>query len=290
MISVIGDIILDKYDYCSNRTNPESSAPCYTVEYTEYKPGGAGNVAANLSSLGSNSKIIGVVGEDPFGTMMENILDKYNITNGLIKDNERNTIVKERILSSSDGRYHYRKDIEKKIYINHLHVKEIIDSTKNSNFILVSDYNKGTISEQLMVELKKLNIPIIVDPKPNHKDFYKNVFMVKPNGNEVREMAGLSDDIDSAKKLRDELETNILLTRSEKGIFYAGLDEEFNLPTRSKKVLDVTGAGDTVVATFVHFLQKGFTIRNCVELANKAAGVAIQYPGCYQVREEEILD
>jgi rfaE bifunctional protein kinase chain/domain len=289
LISVIGDLILDKYDYCSNRLNPESSAPCYTVEYTEYKPGGAGNVAANLSTLGSEARIVGVVGDDASASILENILEKYNIRSCLIKDSQRNTIVKERILAISDGRYHYRKDIEKKIYINEYHANEIIDQVKDSEYLLVSDYNKGTISENLMDELKSLKIPIIVDPKPNHKLFYKNVFLVKPNSSEVKEMTGKSDDMEAAKYLRDELETNILLTRSEKGIFFAGLQEEFNLPTRSKKVFDVTGAGDTVIATFTHFLRKGYAIRDCVEIANKAAGIAIQYPGCYQIKESELL-
>ncbi|MCX7997362.1 MAG: bifunctional ADP-heptose synthase [Leptospiraceae bacterium] len=289
MIAVIGDLILDKYDYCSNRQNPESSAPCYTVEKTEYKPGGAGNVACNLVSLGSECLLVSVVGEDANAKLLEELLESFSIQVHLIKDKERSTIVKERVLSITDGRYHYRKDIEKKIYIDSSHVEEIIEMVHNVQGVLISDYNKGTISEKLMQELKKLGIPIIVDPKPNHKDFYKDVFLVKPNRAEVREMTSLQDDIEAAKSLSQELNANVLLTRSEDGIYYYSPKEEFLFPTISKKVFDVTGAGDTVIATFTHFYFKGYKIEDCVRLANKAGGVAIQYPGCYHVKEKDIL-
>lgn len=289
MIAVIGDLILDKYDYCSNRPNPESSAPCYTVEKTEYKPGGAGNVACNLASLGSQCLFVSVVGEDENAKLLEQLLKSFSIQVNLIRDSERSTIVKERVLSIIDGRYHYRKDIEKKIYIGSSHVEEIIDLVRNVQIILVSDYNKGTISENLMQELKKLNLPIVVDPKPNHKDFYKDVFVVKPNRSEVREMTQLQDDIEAAKKLHKELNANILLTRSEDGIYYYSKEEEFLFPTVSKKVFDVTGAGDTVIATFTHFYSKGYKIEDCVRLANKAGGVAIQYPGCYHIQEKDLI-
>ncbi len=289
MITVIGDLILDKYDYCSNRPNPESSAPCYTVEYTEYKPGGAGNVAANLVSLGSKCKLVSVVGDDVNSTLLKNILSEFQIEYKLILDPNRSTIVKERVISVSDGRYHYRKDIEKKIYIDSFHVQEIIDIAKDSKLILISDYNKGTISKELMEELKTLSIPIFVDPKPNHKEFYKNISLIKPNVLEVKEMTGIADEKEAARQLSKELNTNVLLTRSEKGIFFTGLEEEYEFPTVAKKVFDVTGAGDTVVAAFTHFYLKNFPIKDCVKLANKAASIAIQYPGCYQVKEEEIL-
>jgi bifunctional ADP-heptose synthase (sugar kinase/adenylyltransferase) len=111
MIGIIGDVLLDKYDYCSNRENPESSAPCYVVERTEYKPGGAGNVAANVSSLGSKSILVSVIGNDDNARILENILQGMNTH--LIRDSKRPTIVKERVMSVQDGRYHFRKDIEK---------------------------------------------------------------------------------------------------------------------------------------------------------------------------------
>ena len=288
-ITVIGDVMLDKYDYCRNRDNPESSAPCYTVERTEYKPGGAGNVAANLAKLGSNLELISVIGDDFSSNELRGILNHLSIPNRLIIDPKRPTIVKERTLSISDGRYHYRKDIERKEYISSNHVLEIV-SLIDSDLIIVSDYNKGVISERLMTELKKLRIPIIVDPKPNHKDFYKDVFMITPNIKEACEMSQIKNDLEAAEWIRRELNTNVLLTRSEKGISYRGLNlEEFDLPTEAREVFDVTGAGDTVIATVAHFLNKKYPIKEAIKMANMAAGIAVGYPGCYQVSEKELL-
>ena len=162
---------------------------------------------------------------------------------------------------------------------------------QDAEIILISDYEKGTISKELMEKIKELNIPIIVDPKFNHKDFYKNVFLITPNIIEAKTLSGVDDDLLGAEALREELNCNILLTRSEKGISFFGLNNrKFDFPTSAKKVFDVTGAGDTVIATFTHFFAKGLDIKESVNLANKAAGIAVAYPGCYQIKEEEILD
>lgn len=289
-IAVIGDVMLDKYDYCSNRDNPENSAPCYRIERTEFKPGGAGNVAANLTKLGSETILIGVVGNDHYSDHLIEVLEKSGIKHFFIKDKERQTVVKERTLSSTDGRYHIRKDREQKRYIDDNHVAEIIEKIKGYDMIVVSDYNKGTVSRSLMERVISLNIPAIVDPKPIHRDFYKNVFMITPNVKEAREMAGLEDELSAAEKLKTELNTNILLTRSEHGIMYLGLDgQRIEFPADTKKVFDVTGAGDTVLASFAHFHLKGYPLEGCIKFANKAAGIAVGYPGCYQVSENEII-
>ncbi len=159
--------------------------------------------------------------------------------------------------------------------------------------ILVSDYNKGIISHDLMDKLKGFGVPIIVDPKSAHKDFYKGVFMIKPNSGEVREMTGLDDDLLAAEKLKQELDTRVLLTRGEKGISYFGIGNEskrFDIPAHKVQFFDGTGAGDVILATFAHFFAKKMPIQDCVRLANKAAGISVQFPGCYAVSEREILE
>lgn len=290
-IVVIGDVILDKYDYCINRHNPESSAPCYTVINTEYKPGGAGNVAANLASLGADFVLISVLGDDPESLILREVLEEKNIPHDLILDRERKTIVKERVLSKIDGRYHLRKDIEKKQYITQGHVQEILRKIDDAEIILISDYNKGTISKELIEGIKKLNIPIIVDPKLSHKEFYNDVFLITPNIIECKQLSGIDNAVLGAESLKEELNANIFLTRSKKGVSYFGLNgERFDFPTEAKTVFDVTGAGDTVISTFTHFFARGFEIKESIRLANKAAGIAVAHPGCYQVTEKEILD
>jgi D-glycero-beta-D-manno-heptose-7-phosphate kinase len=289
-IAVIGDVMLDKYDFCRNRDNPEGSAPCYTVEKTDYKPGGAGNVAANLVKLGSDTRLFSIVGDDFDSQRLVSVLDSLGIPHTLIKDANRPTIVKERTLSISDGRYHCRKDIEKRDYIQENHVTDIVSSLGDFGLIVVSDYNKGMISEKLMGELKKTGIPILVDPKPAHLNYYGGVFMIKPNSREAREMTGLENDVAAAEELRKELSTRVLLTRSENGSTFLDLDgTRLDVPTEAKKVFDITGAGDTVIATFAHFYSKKYSLEKCVKLANRAAGIAVAYPGCYQVSEAEVL-
>jgi len=293
-IAVVGDIMLDRYDYCKNRDNPESSAPCYTVLRVEYKPGGAGNVAANLKSLGADADLIAVVGNDFNAGLLKKVLDEKGVSTKLIIDFNRTTIVKERALSESDGRYHFRLDHEKVGEINLEHAAEVINLIRSNGYelILVSDYNKGMITRDLMKQLKETGLHIIVDPKEAHKDFYHDVFMIKPNVREVRKMAGLKNELEAAERLKNELNSSVLLTRGPDGVSYFGVDgERFDFPSQAHNgVFDVTGGGDTFIATFAHFYSKGREIKECVMLANKAAGISVGYPGCYAVSEKEVLE
>jgi len=293
-IAVVGDVMLDRYDYCKNRENPESSAPCYTVLRVEYKPGGAGNVAANLKSLGADADLIAVVGNDFHAGLLEKVLNEKGVSTRLITDSNRTTIVKERALSESDGRYHFRLDHEKTDDINLEHAAEVINLIRSNGYelILVSDYNKGMITRELMNSLKETKIPIIVDPKEAHREFYHDVFMIKPNVKEARKMAGLENEIEAGEKIKKELNSSILLTRGQDGVSYFGLDNErFDFPSQAHNgVFDVTGGGDTFIATFAHFYSKKMEIKECVKLANKAAGIAVGFPGCYSVSEKEVLE
>jgi rfaE bifunctional protein kinase chain/domain len=291
-IIVIGDVILDVYHFCHNRENPESSAPCYTITRTEYKPGGAGNVAANLARLGSECELISVVGNDSDSSVLENILDEYMIMHLLIKDNKRNTIVKERYHSASDGRYHFRADFEKREEIANNHIEGIAGKIEENSLVLISDYNKGVITSSLMETLKSKKVRIIADTKPSHRDYFFGIDYIKPNAKEVKEMTGIDDEIVAGEKLAQILKTNVILTRGKEGLTYFGRNNEwmnFKPQVSPDKVLDVTGAGDSVIATFTHFLNKGYEISKCLELANKAGGISVQYPGCYQVSEKELL-
>jgi len=288
-IAVIGDIMLDMYDYCKNRENPESSAPCYTVINTEYKPGGAGNVAANLAKLGSNLELISVIGNNHISDDLIKKLDELKIAHKLIRDPNRQTILKERTLSIQDGRYHNRKDREIIEPIGSNHICDIIEYAKNADLIIVSDYEKGLITSGLMKKLAETKIPILVDPKPNHKACYKNIHMITPNVKEAIAMTGIQDEILAAEKLLKELNTNVLLTRSEKGISYFGLNgDRYDFPAEAKEVFDVTGAGDTVIATFAHFLNKKYDLKEAIRLANKAGSISVGHVGCYQVSEKEL--
>jgi len=292
-IIVIGDVMLDKYYYCKNRNNPESSAPAYISSKKNiiHKPGGAGNVAANLASLKADFKLVSLVGKDGDSEILKNSLNELKISYKFIYDKKRATIVKTRALDILDGRYHFRFDIEDKLEIAESHVDEIVKEAKNSKFIIISDYNKGIINLELMSKLKSLNVPILVDPKNENLKFYKDVFLVKPNSIEAKEMTNENDDLKAAKTLTKILNSNILLTRASKGIVYFGLNGDFfNYPSQPiGELKDVTGAGDSVIATFAHFYNLGIKLEECVRLANKAGSVAVCHPGCYHVREKDLI-
>lgn len=294
-IIVIGDAILDVYHYCANRENPESSAPCYTIEKTEYKPGGAGNVAANLIKLGANCTLISVAGKDEDGKRLEDILKKgFGVNSDLILDSKRTTIVKERYLSTGDGRYHFRADFENKGYLEGPYLDSIVEKIRGSSLVLISDYKKGVISEELIKKLKKTGVKIIADTKPAHASFFEGVHMIKPNVKEVREIMNIKDELIAAKELSRKLKTSVMLTRGKDGISYFDKEThkqyDFSSNISADKVFDVTGAGDTVLATFAHFMMKGRSLVDCIRFANIAGGISVQYPGCYQVSEEEVLN
>lgn len=292
-IVVIGDVMLDRYYYCKNRNNPESSAPAYISSKKDivYKPGGAGNVAANLASLKANFKLVSLVGEDAESKILTDSLNSLNIHHKLIYDKKRETIVKTRALDVLDGRYHFRFDIEDKVGVAENHVEEMVEEAKNSKFIIISDYNKGIINSKLMSKLKNLDIPILVDPKKENFKFYKNVFLVKPNSAEAREMAKENDDLKATKKLTKILNSNILLTRAYNGIAYFGLNgNSFSYPSQKiGELKDVTGAGDSVIAAFAHFYNSGKNLEECVRLANKAGSIAVSHTGCYHVKESDLI-
>ena len=292
-IVVIGDVMLDRYYYCKNRINPESSAPAYISSKKNiiHKPGGAGNVAANLASLKADFKLVSLVGKDADSKILENSLNELKIPYKFIYDKKRTTIVKTRALDILDGRYHFRFDVEEKLEISENHVEDIVKEAINSKFIIVSDYNKGIINSRLMTELKSLNVPILVDPKNENLKLYKDVFLVKPNSIEAKGMTSENDDLKAAKKLTKILNSNILLTRASEGIAYYGLNGNFfNYSSQPiGELKDVTGAGDSVIATFAHLYNSGSKLEECVRLANKAGGVAVCHPGCYNVKESDLI-
>ncbi len=295
-IAVLGDVLLDRYDYCENRENPESSAPCHRVKSTIFLPGGAGNVAANLAKLGAEVTLFGIVGNDEHGKKLIEELSKIGINQRLLTGNNVKTIVKQRILSASDGRYHGRLDFGdhaseiESIRALRFQIVSRISGLLTNGFdsIIISDYDKGFISQEIINETKKIGIPVYVDPKQN-KNIYRGVELIKPNRKEIAAMSNTIDDREKAKELAKELDTNILLTLGGEGMFFAGKDgSSFHLPAHKTEVLDVTGCGDTTIATFVFYRTLGKSLKESIELANKAASINAQHVGCYAVSRYEI--
>jgi D-glycero-beta-D-manno-heptose-7-phosphate kinase len=288
-ILVIGDIMLDKYIFGNvERISPEAPVQIVNVKKEKFIPGGAANVANNIAALNANAFMVGVTGNDNEANILLNELKKRNInTEGIITDQNKPTTQKVRILGQKQQLL--RIDYEKKDYLNKETENKIIAFIKEKiekiDAIIISDYAKGVITKNLIENIKKIagNKIIIVDPKPKHKDFYKNTTLITPNLKEAREMA------DNEENLIKELNTSILVTKGEKGMSLLEKDGNItNIPTKAKEVYDVSGAGDTVVATLTLALSSNATLKQAAILANHAAGITVGKIGTSTVTTEEI--
>lgn len=256
-ICVVGDFILDVYFKCKPRHNPEGNIPCYiaTKEH-EMKIGGAGNVKENLETLGSEVDFF------------------YS--------GERST--KMRIFDGD--KYIFRLDDETPKYSKKtLKQKEqnLIDDilAEKYEYILVSDYNKGAITRKVARTIMSTGSKVVVDCKPNHFKWFKGCYLIKPNEKEFIEMVELG--------LTDNWFQNILITRGPKGMELINKNGITLIPGQKTKCKDVTGAGDTVIATLVHFLNKGYSLIDSIKLSNKAGAISVAHMGCYAVKEKEVL-
>jgi len=298
MIAVIGDFMIDHYLWGkSDRISPEAPVPVVEVLKEEDRLGGAGNVVNNLLALGSNVLVSTVIGKN--SKRLLDLLKEKNIdTRGIFIDENRETIIKSRVIASNYQVIRYDKEtktaisneLEEKI-LNYLQ-----DNINDIDLILLSDYEKGVLTKSLTQKIIKLsnrhNKKLIIDPK---KDFskYQNAWMIKPNKKELSVAAGVEiktqeDLINAGWKVKNELNLDYLLvTLSEEGMALFG-DEYIKIPTIAKEVYDVTGAGDTVLASLGYFLSKNNDLEGAMHFANAAAAVVVSKIGSATVTLEEI--
>ena len=301
-ILVIGDLMIDKYLWgeCT-RVSPEAPVQVINVKKETKVLGGAGNVAHNLLTLGSNVEVLSVIGGCEISNELRKIFKEINLkTNHLIEQKDRITSKKTRIISSQQQVIRY--DIESDEDINKASENNLIDTFKSiiSSFelVILSDYGKGVITKYVAKEVIRIansyKIKVIVDPKGSDYSKYKSAYLLTPNKKEAREATGIN--ISDDKSLEDalihlkrscELHTS-LITLSEEGI--AIFDEEFRShPTVAREVFDVTGAGDTVIASLGYALAAKQDIDSAVVFANLAAGVVVGKIGSATTSFEELI-
>ncbi len=287
-IAVIGDVMIDRYIWGTvNRISPEAPVPVVEVENEYSRLGGAANVANNIVSLGARAELIGIVGDDFSGKEFRSILSEQGASSeGIITDSLRHTTVKTRVIAHQQ--HVVRIDHEEKKDIGS-DIQQKIISTLEKNIdlidgIIIEDYNKGVIVKELIhavIALANRKKKIItIDPKFNNFFEYKNVTVFKPNKKETEEALGkkLKNDEDvlaAGKALIEKLNAEyVLLTRSEKGMsLFEKNGTVTNIPTNARKVADVSGAGDTVIATLTTMLAAGANIGEAALLANYAGGI-----------------
>jgi len=287
----------------TERISPEAPVPVIDVQKENEMLGGAGNVVNNLVSLGADVMVLSVVGEDKIAERLKNILENLDVgTYALLGDRKRMTSIKSRVMASHQQVVRFdnesRYDIDgksEKILLDR--INELLD--KGIDTILLSDYGKGvltkTLTQEVIASARRLNIKIMVDPKGTDYAKYYGATAITPNRKEAGEATGISIvDTESLKKagfhLKETLGLDrVIVTLSEEGMAVFG--EEMRLiPTVAREVYDVTGAGDTVIATLGYVGACGGNIDEAARIANAAAAVVVAKPGSATASWEEIFD
>ncbi len=300
-IFIIGDVMLDKYYFgCVERISPEAPVPIVKIGKEESRLGGAANVANNIASLGGQPLLCGAIGYDFFGKEIGHMSKQKNIRTMFLKV-PCPTITKARIIGGKQQivRVDYADRTELKNNDQKM-LREIVRSyLPDYDVLVISDYGKGLISEEFCTYLiryaHKTGKKIIVDPKGNNWKKYSGADIVTPNVKELSDIIGYSvPNTDRAveKAAREVLEANqltsLLVTRSDKGMSLISDIPPIHIPTHSEEVFDVSGAGDTVVATLSLCLAAGYDMTTAMKTANIAAGIVVKKIGTATLTIEEL--
>lgn len=298
LITVLGDLMLDRYWFGSaKRISPEAPIPVINIQNNEDRLGGAANVALNLRSLEKEVVLAGLIGNDLEGQRFTELCQQNNIqSNVLIQDNFQ-TITKLRIISRQQ--HMLRCDFEQPLAVTQLsaqYIQQLLALIEKSNIVILSDYQKGFLADpqQFITHARTHNIPIVVDPKGNDFTKYRGATLLTPNRSEFEAIVGTASSEDDlltkAEQLRHDLNLDaLLITRSEEGMTLIQKNEPpFTIPAKAQDVYDVTGAGDTVIATLVAMMAEGKPLTEATTIANIAASIVVGKLGASQVSIQEL--
>lgn len=304
-VLVIGDLMVDSYFYGKvERISPEAPVPVVSVEKKESRVGGAGNVALNLKSLGADPYLFAVTGEDREGDLLRSLLEAEDLRDeGVFSDPDRVTTVKTRIIGNSH--HVLRVDSESSDPLseelrNEL-ISAILSQLENADALIFEDYNKGVIDsyliEKVVKSARERGIPVIVDPKKDNFHAYKGVTLYKPNRKEVAEGLKLDKDLNKKENVlmaaRQLIETlhcdQVMITLSEDGVLICSKDEYHFVPAHLRKIVDVSGAGDTVVAVAALCVAARTPMKVTAELSNLAGGLVCENLGVIPIDADVLL-
>jgi|SRR6185437_4567710 len=296
-ILVVGDVMLDRYWFGDvSRISPEAPVPIAKIDKTEDRPGGAANVARNIASLNGNVTLLSVVGNDEPAITLKEILAKDKINAILKSDDSIRTIVKLRVLARNQQliRLDFEENPSHEILSEVLGTyTEIID---NYDTIILSDYGKGGLSHAAkMIEIANLhNKRILIDPKGADYSKYTNATLITPNKSEFRDAVGMWQNEAEFKQKAIDLKNKLnleylLVTRSEEGMSLFNKVSQTDYPTVAQEVYDVSGAGDTVIATLGLMLANQIPVEEAVMLANIAAGIVVAKVGTATLGLPELI-
>lgn len=309
-VLVVGDIIIDHFLWgTATRISPEAPVPVVNVQREDLLLGGSANVLRNIVSLGGSGALCGIIGDDPMGKKTVALVEKLGAsTEGLVVG-QRPTTVKTRVVAQGQQIVRFDREQTGQPSRGSLEglLRYIEANLHSFDAVMVSDYAKGVVSEQLMIRLHQLlhatrhrenrPLPLVVDPKPSNLHCFVGATVITPNHHEAMQMAGMRIDdqrslLAAARHIRDDIGCDaVLITRGEAGMaLLQGDDELTTIPTMAKEVYDVTGAGDTVAATLALALAAGCSMSEAAVLANHAAGVVVGKIGTACVSVAELQD
>lgn len=301
-ICVIGDVMLDTYTYGKvERISAEAPVPVIQIVKELSVLGGAGNVLANIVTVGARSTLVSTIGRDTAGKKIHDLLlDITPDTNRhlLVEDESKPTIVKQRIVASNQQLL--RIDTEDTSPVGNKVTFQVVAKLESIladvDAICISDYGKGFITAGLMEMISAIaarnNIPVIVDTKPKNIAYFFNCTLISPNESELMDMTTTGTIEERAQALAVKTKSNILVTLGGNGVYYADardVSHNFSLPSFATDVRDVSGAGDTVIAFAVIGLALGLGMIDAVTIANHAAAISVSKPHTAVVTPEELL-
>ncbi|XLZ72587.1 D-glycero-beta-D-manno-heptose-7-phosphate kinase [Massilia sp. SR12] len=296
-ILVAGDVMLDRYWFGDvSRISPEAPVPVVRIERREARLGGAANVARNAAALGAHAGLLGIIGADEAGAEVEQLLQGGGIHSYLKHDNAISTIIKLRVIGRQQQMV--RIDFEEPPSDAVLRNKLVQFKTLLPEYdvIVLSDYNKGGLVDvaEMIATARAAGKVVMVDPKGDDFSPYKGATVLTPNKSELKRIVGTwsSEEqlITKAQNLRTELQLDaLLLTRSEEGMTLFTGEGIFNVQASAREVFDVSGAGDTVIATMAAMLGSGAGWQEAVETANRAGGIVVGKLGTATVTRDELF-
>jgi len=302
---VVGDLLLDQFIWGEvSRISPEAPVPVVWVKKEGFMPGGACNVASNLSKLGAQVSIVGMVGNDNNGRILKGLMSEKNVdVEGVVTDEERPTILKTRVIAHQQQVVRIdREDTRDFPAAGVARIKEYLrGKIKDYDGVIIEDYGKGVVTAELLkaiIPLAKRHGKIVaVDPKENHFSYYKGASVITPNHHEASKAVGfpITDEVSMVKagdKLIKKLNLDVLLlTLGEKGMMVVqkGISPK-SIPTIAQEVFDVSGAGDTVIAVYTLSMVGGGSPIVSAHIANCAAGIVVGKVGTATVERYELIE
>jgi D-beta-D-heptose 7-phosphate kinase/D-beta-D-heptose 1-phosphate adenosyltransferase len=295
-VLIVGDLMLDHFVIGRvERISPEAPVPVVHFDHEEYRLGGAANVAHNVAALGGSVEIAGLVGSDEPATRLLADLARVGIATTSIATRKLRVVTTR---NQQVARVDYECDTEISGQLEGVMLRKVQEAVARAAIVLISDYQKGTVTRRVAAaaieSARARGIPSLVDPKVPHIDYYAGASLITPNHHEAEaftlmRIRNAADAREAAERFRERARCqSVLITRGEQGMWLLGPDGEFDLPAEAREVSDVTGAGDTVIATIAVGLAGGGSLQDAARLANRAAGLAVSRFGPTAITADEL--